>query len=150
MATRSGLETLYKLRLSEERQQELLLQELNRRVRSLQQRISEIEVQLRENMNRVREKLAGVLRASELHFDELCRSTLAAHGRALGAKLAAEVVDRDLQMQRLLQARQAREMVETLLRHQRDATYREQLRREQQSVDEMFLLRTMYLSHGPP
>jgi hypothetical protein len=38
-------------------------------------------------------------------------------------------------------------MVETLLRHQRDATYREQLRREQQSVDEMFLLRTMYLSH---
>lgn len=146
MAPRSGLETLQKLRLSEERQQELLLQELNQRVGSLQQRISEIKVQLREHMNQEREKLVGILRASELHFDELCRSTLVAHSRALEAKLEVEVIQRDLQMRRLLQARQSREMVETLLRHQRESDHREQLRREQQSVDEMFLLRTAYLA----
>jgi flagellar biosynthesis chaperone FliJ len=146
MALRSGLETLQKLRLSEERQQELLLQELHQRVRSLQQRISEIKIQFKEHKNRQREKLAGILCASELHFDELCRSTLVAHGRALEAKLAAEVIQRDLQMRRLLQARQSREVAETLLRHQREADHREQLRREQQSVDEMFLLRAAYLS----
>jgi flagellar biosynthesis chaperone FliJ len=146
MAPRSGLETLQKLRLSEERQQELLLQELNQRVSSLQQRISEIKLEVRERMDHEREKLAGILRASELHFDELCRSTLVAHGRALEAKLAAEVVQRDFRMRCLLQARQAREMVETLLRQRREADHREQLRREQQSVDEMFLLRAAYLS----
>ncbi len=146
MAPRSGLETLQKLRLSEERQQELLLQELNQRVGGLQERISEIEGRLRRHMNQEREKLAGILRASELHFDELCRSTLAAHGRILQAKLAAEVIQRNLQMRCLLQARQSREMVETLLRHQREANQREQLRREQQSVDEMFLLRAAYHS----
>jgi flagellar biosynthesis chaperone FliJ len=147
MASRSGLETLQKLRLSEERQQELLLRELNQQVRSLQQKISEVEVQLREHMNQEREKLARTLRALELHFDELCRSSMVAYGRALEAKLAAEVIQRDLQMQRLLQAQRSREMVETLLRHQREADHREQLRREQQSVDEMFLLRAAYLSH---
>ena len=146
MAPRSGLETLQKLRLSEERQQELLLQELNQRVSSLQQRISEIKLEVRERMDQERQKLAGILRASELHFDELCRSTLVAHGRALEAKLAAEVVQRDLRMRCLLHARQAREMVETLLRQRREADHREQLRREQQSVDEMFLLRAAYLS----
>lgn len=146
MALRSGLETLQKLRLSEERQQELLLLELNQRVSHIQREIVEIEIQLQQHRNQEQRKLAETLRASELHFDELCRATLVAQGRALATKLTAEIIQRDLQMQRLLQARQSREMVETLLRHRREADHREQLRREQQSVDEMFLLRAAHIS----
>jgi flagellar export protein FliJ len=146
MAQQSGLETLRKLRQSEERQQELLLQEVNQRIGNLRHKISDLEAELTHRKEQQLRKLAGLVPASELQFDELCHSALLAYGRALKMKLAAEVEQRDLQMQNLLRARQARETVETLVHHKQEARRSEQLRREQQSVDEMFLLRTAYLA----
>jgi flagellar export protein FliJ len=148
MALRSGLETIQKLRRSEERQQELLLQEINQRIRSLQQKIQEIKAQLSQGRDQELRKLEGRMPAAELHFDELCRSILTAHGRVLEAKLTIELAQRDVRMRDLLRARQARETVETLVHHQQESHRREQLRREQQLVDEMFLLQAAFSARG--
>jgi flagellar export protein FliJ len=84
------------------------------------------------------------LTGAELHFEVLREGVLRAVRSSLAEKLVSLERKREEQQQRYLQARQQREILSNL--HQRQlAAYRlQQARREQQRLDELFLLRSNF------
>ncbi len=144
MAFHSPLETLRKLRYSEERQQELLLLQINQRVSALQLAIGDLKNTKREMRNRELLELEGRLYGAELHFDVLCLSALDVREKELDRKLVAELAARQTRMQAFRLARQRRETVETLVNHQREESQKREARKNQQIVDEMFVLRSKH------
>ncbi len=141
MAFRFPLEALRKLRQSEERQQELLLQDANQRVAALESRIAEVEAQISRSEGAQLRKLENQVTASELQFDLLCRSAAREHQRALQKQLLAAIVLRDTRRESFRQARHRREVLDSLRNHQLQAYRREEIRQEQRRADEAFLLR---------
>ncbi len=146
MAFRSRLETLLKLRRSEERQQELLLLEANRIVSSLEEAIQCIEKRERSIRDQQLEELKDHLYGSQIHLDEASLVALRGHWRDLNTKLSAAVASRETRTRNFRLARRKREMVETLVSHQREEYLRQEVRNEQRNIDEVFLLRARFQS----
>ena len=84
------------------------------------------------------------LTGAELHFEVLRESVLQTVRSSLAEKLAALERKRDEQQQRYLQARRQREILSNLYQRQLAAYRLEQSRREQQRIDELFLIRSNY------
>jgi flagellar export protein FliJ len=84
------------------------------------------------------------LTGAELHFEVLRESVLQTVRSSLAEKLAALERKRDEQQQRYLQARRQREILSNLYQRQLAAYRLEQSRREQQRIDELFLIRTNF------
>jgi len=143
-----SLESVRKLRHSQERQQELLLAKVNQQVSRLQQQIADIETRIRRSSEEERQKLENRVAASELQFDLVCRSLLSQQKCALEKELSSALTLRDTQREAFRQARRRREVLDTLRTHQLELLRREQLRREQRRADEQFLLRFRLRSSG--
>ncbi len=141
MAFRFPLEALRKLRQSEERQQELLLQDANQRVTVLELQIAEVEAQIRRAEDVQLRKLENRVAASELQFDLLCRRAARERQFALVKDLLAASAWRDTRRESFRQARHRREVLDSLRNYQLQAYRREELRQEQRRADETFLLR---------
>jgi len=148
MAFRSSLDVLLRVRRSLQRQQELLLQEANRKVAALQRERDGIKAQIAANAQRELLGLQSGLRAAELHFDLLCRSALRARYHAVETELSKAQALQEARAQSFRLARQQREVLETL-RQQQLQTYRQQAaRQDQRRLDDLFLVRRAYLSRG--
>jgi flagellar export protein FliJ len=135
------LESLRKLRQSEEHQQELLLEESNQRVTAIELQIAELEAQIRRAADAQLLKLENRATASELHFDLLCRRAARDRELALHKELQAALVLRDKRRENFRQARHRREVLDSLRNHQAQVYRREEMRQEQRRADEAFLLR---------
>lgn len=148
MAFHFSLHTVLRLRQSLERQQELLLLEANQQLHALQLKFDGVNAQLAQSAIQEGLQLASTLSAAELQFRELCRSVLREQREALGKSLAAAQVIRDARLADFRQARQRREVLETLRQTQAAAYHQNQGRQSQRQLDDMLLLRRAYLRRG--
>jgi|SRR5208337_4295500 len=142
MAFRFSLEALRKLRHSQERQQELMLEKANQQVSALRQQIAHIEILIHRACEEELRKLENRVTASELQFDLLCRALLSQRKQALQKELLSALTLRDTQREAYRQARHRREVLDSLRTHQLEFFQREEMRREQRRADEEFLLRS--------
>jgi flagellar export protein FliJ len=148
MAFHSSLDVLLQVRRGAERQRELLLQAADRQLSALRHVLDTIKSQIEADSRRELLQMQSGLSAAELHFDGLCRSLLQARGQAVEIELAKAQASRELRAQAFRQARQQRQILETLREQQQQSFRQQTARRDQRRLDDLFLLRRAYLSRG--
>jgi flagellar export protein FliJ len=145
MAFHFSLDAVLRLRRSLERQQELLLREANQQMIAIQLKIDHLDAQLSRQASQENLQLASTLSAAELQFLRVCRSVLQGQRGGLEKRLAAAQAVRDSRMATFRQARQQREVLETL-RQAHSLVYRQnEARQSQRQLDDLILLRRAYL-----
>ena len=140
MAFRFSLQTLLRLRQAHERQERLRLEILSSdRVQAQTQ----LEIAARERLS-ARESLAAQLATgltgSELHFEVACDAARARFERAMTERLKRLTEQRYLQLLTYQKARQKREILDNLRARKMEFYRLIQSRREQQRLDDVFLL----------
>lgn len=141
MAFRYNLEALLRLRLSEERQEELRLRALSSAVARLRGELQELEEARFERRRGVQEKLERGGAASLLHYDATCDATYTEKRAAVRHELDCAQTQRRKQLDAYQAARRRSEILRVLRQHRLDDYNLELLRREQQLFDEAFLIR---------
>lgn len=141
MAFRFSLQTLLKLRRSLEKQEERLLQSLNRELAMLRQGIESLgreELDARKERNR---QLFGGLTGSDLRL-VLVEENLRLQQRSRFQR-HEQVLQTEQRQQQVAYwaARQKRDLLDNLRKRRVVAFQREQEKRYQQAVDEAYLLR---------
>jgi flagellar FliJ protein len=146
MPFRFALQPVLHLRQSLEHQQELRLRTANQQVARVRHLIEQLDAH-RNDLDRQRsQELGAGTTAAEMRFELQREVELLRHRRELEQQLARLQQMRDQQRAALRQARQAREMLESLRERQFEAYRNESARREQRNVDDLFLLRKQYLA----
>lgn len=135
------LEAVLRLRRSLERQQELLLQAANHEVLQMQRRILALKEWQKALQRNEEESLKAGTAAAELLFDNVLNSALLEHVHVFQSQLLQLENARDKARAALEEARRKREMLENLRDQQQRYFRMEQARREQRSIDELFLMR---------
>jgi len=139
------LDAVLHFRQSLEHQQQLRLLAANQQVARVRHLIEQMEAHRQElHCAQVKELSAG-LTAAELRFGLLCDAELVRHRRELEQQLARLQQLRNQQREVFHQARRAREMLEAVRDQQFRLYQKEAARREQRSLDDLFLLRRQYL-----
>lgn len=147
MAFHFSLDVVLRVRQSLEHQQELLLREANHRVMTLEQQVEELNAWLAADSQQELQQLVCGLSAAELHFDLLCRSALLERRRALEKDAVEARAARNNCAASFHQARQQREVVETLRQRQLELYRQLEARKQQRQVDDLFLLRSARRQH---
>jgi flagellar export protein FliJ len=141
MAFHFPLETLLRLRHSLERKERMALEDLARRIAAVRLAIAEIELERRAARALQSGGLTSGLTASEMHFAQACEENRETRQR----RLTDQLVELEKQYRRqqavFIEARQKREILENLRDRQETEYRREWDRREQQGVDDLFLMR---------
>jgi flagellar export protein FliJ len=142
------LQDVLHFRQSIEHQQELRLRAANQQVARVQHLIEEADAQ-RQNLyvNRSQELSQGVS-AAELQFGLLYEKDLLRQRKELEPQLAQSQQLRDQQREIFRRARQARETLESVRDRQLELYKKDAARREQRSLDDLFLLRREYSRRG--
>jgi flagellar export protein FliJ len=139
------LETVLRFRRSQERQQEILLQEANHRVTIVRQEVNRIEGSLATVISRLEFQLREGMTAAEIQFGHLTCSELIRLRKQLEKDLIAREQERAHSMKLFQQARRQREVVETLRRQKLQLHRQQENRQEQRRLDDQFLLRREFL-----
>ena len=145
MAFHFSLDAVLRLRQSLERQQEQLLREANQQVAAIQLKIENLDEQLSQQASRENSQLASTVSGAELQFMRLCRSIILGQRSGLERRLASAQAVRDGRMASFRQARQQREVMETLRQAQAQVYGQYQARKNQRQLDDLLLLRRSYL-----
>lgn len=145
MAFRFALEVLLRVRQGLERQQELRLRGANQLVAMLQLQIEKVRLEAESIAAQRRLQFESGVSAAELQFDVLCRAALAERQRMLEKQLHEAEALRHTRSQEFLQARQQREVVDTLRQHKLEDYQLQEARQDQRRLDDLFLLRRAYL-----
>jgi len=138
-------EALYRLRQSVEHQQELRLRAANQQVAKVRHAIEQLTEQSHRLQMESSEYLASGTTAAEIRFALHSINVLALRHHELEQLLARASSMRDQQKNLFRQARLERETLEILREQQLQQYRRTQLRRQQQRLDDLFLLRRSYL-----
>jgi len=141
MAFHFPLETLLRLQVSYEDKERRILEDLGRKLAAARQRIEEIEQERRTAARNLSEHLLHGLTASEMHFATACDSMREEQHRRLSNQLVEIEKEYRRQQAVYLEARQKREILEGLRERQAAEYRRERERREQQAMDDLFLMR---------
>ncbi len=148
MAFHFPLQAVLHLRQSIEHQQELRLRTANQQVARVQHLIEQMDLRRQELRSTQTGELKSGTTAAELRFELLCEAELLRHKRELEQQLVRLQQLREQQREILQQARRARETLESVRDRQLSVYRKEVLRREQRSLDDLFLLRREYLRRG--
>jgi flagellar export protein FliJ len=148
MAFHFPLQAVLHFRQSLEHQQELRLRAANQQLARVQRLIEQMDLRRRENRSTQTNELSAGVTAAELRFELLCEGELLRHRRELEQQLLRLEQLRQQQRELLQQARWARETLESVRDRQLRVYQKEALRREQRSLDDLFLLRREYLRRG--
>lgn len=148
MAFRFSLEAVLRLRRSLERQQELRLLAANQQVARGQQGMEQIDGRRRALQAEQTRDLGAGVTAAELRFGLQCEAELLRQRRELEPQLARLQQWRDQQREIFQQARRARQTLEKIREQQWQQYRQDASRREQRSLDDLFLLRREYRRHG--
>lgn len=144
MAFRFPLESVLRLRQNLEHQQELLLYKANQAVITIAHQIEQLDTGMAENARERLLELQSGMSAAHLQFSLLRDSMLRQSRHHLEKKLSEAENARAACRESFRHARQQREVMETLRRHQLEL-YRElEARQEQRRTDDLFLLRRAY------
>ena len=139
------LQAVLHYRQSMEHQQELRLRAANQQVARVQHLIEQADLQRKELRSIEIEELSSGTTAAELQFGLLCEVSLLRRRRELEQQLIRVQQLRDQQREIFQQARRAREMLESLRDQQLHLYKKDVSRREQRSLDDLFLMRREYL-----
>ena len=141
MAFRFTLQALLRLRQGLEHQRELQLQEANFQVALARAEILDLDRWRTELAARNADLMRSGLSAAEIQFSGLCREALLTHRRELEKELALREQVRAERSREYQQARQQREVMDTLRQRQLQLYRLKETRQEQRRLDELFLLR---------
>jgi len=148
MAFEFPLQAVLHFRKSLEHQQELRLRAANQRAARVRHMIDHLDGRRQEMHSAQAKELSIGITSAELRFELQCEGELKRHRKELEQQLAALEKLRDQQRGIWQQARQARETLESV-RDQQLSLYKKQaLRREQRSLDDVFLMRREFLRRG--
>jgi len=148
MAFHFGFEALYRLRQSLEHQQELRLRTANQQVAKVRRAVEQLNEQLDQLRRCSSQNLASGMTAAEMHFILNGASCLVTRRQELEQLLARVCTLRDKQEKLFREARRERETLESLRDQQLRAYQQDQARRQQRSLDDLFLLRRSHLLRG--
>jgi flagellar export protein FliJ len=139
------LQTVLHYRQSMEHQQELKLRAANQQVARAQHLIEQMDLQTKELRSMEMEELSSGTSAAELQFGLLREAAMLRRRREFEQQLIRSQQLRDQQREIFHQARRAREMLESLRDQQLQLYKKDAARREQRSLDDLFLMRREYL-----
>jgi flagellar export protein FliJ len=145
MAFHFSLEAVLHLRQSLEHQQELRLRAANQQVAKAKHLIEQIDAHLKQARASQLHQLSAGTTSAELIFDFSCESALLERRHSMQRELQRLQSLRDEQQRLFQRARRARETFENLRDHQIREYEREAARREQRQLDELFLIRQVYI-----
>jgi flagellar export protein FliJ len=148
MAFEFPLQAVLHFRKSLEHQQELRLRAANQRVARVRLMIDHLDGRRQELYSAQAKELSAGITAAELRFELQCETGLKRHRKELEQQLAALEKLRDQQREIWQQARQARETLESVRDQQLSLYKKKALRREQRSLDDVFLMRREFLRRG--
>jgi len=148
MAFHFKLATVLHFRESIEHQQELRLRAANQQVARVRHLIEQLDARRQELNIGQTKKLSTGMTAVELQFELLCETELLRHRRELGQELVRWQQLREQQREIFQQARRARETLEAVHDQQLRLYQKEAGRREQRTLDDLFLMRREYLRRG--
>jgi flagellar export protein FliJ len=148
MAFHFQLQAVLHFRESIEHQQELRLRAANQRVGRVRHLIEQVEQRRQELHSLQSRDLGAGTTAAELRFGLQCEAELQRQRRELEQQLAAAQQARQQQREIFQQAKRARETLESVRDRQLHLYQKDAARREQRSLDDLFLLRREYLRRG--
>jgi flagellar FliJ protein len=139
------LQTVLHYRQSMEHQQELRLRAANQQVARAQHLIEQMDLRTKELRSMEMEELSSGTSAAELQFGVLREAAMLRRRWEFEQQLIRVQQLRDQQREIFQQARRAREMLESLRDQQLSLYKKDAARREQRSLDDLFLMRREYL-----
>jgi flagellar export protein FliJ len=142
------LQAVLHYRQSVEHQQELRLRAAHQEVARVRHLIEQMDLRRQQHHAAQTQELTAGTTVAELRFALLSESELLRHRGALEQQLGALEKAREHQREIFQQARQARETLESVREQQFRLYKKESARREQRSLDDLFLLRREYLRRG--
>lgn len=145
MAFRFTLEAVLRVRKSYERVERLRLLQIAAAMVQVQNEIAAAVRDSEAARRNLRERLASGSSGVEIQFEAACETVRASHRRALELRLAGLRKKHEAQRMAYRIARQKREILENLRERQLREFLREEARRDQRALDELYLLR-----HGNP
>jgi flagellar export protein FliJ len=148
MAFHFPLHAVLHLRQSIEHQQELRLRAASQLVVRVQRLIEQMDGRRQELHTTQTKKLSSGMTAAELQFELLCETELLRRQRELEQQLTRLQQLREQQRALFHQVRRARETLEAVREQQLRLYQKEAARRQQRSLDDLFLLRREYLRRG--
>jgi flagellar export protein FliJ len=140
MAFRFSLRPILRLRTSYERLERLRLLALAAAIVRVRGEIAALERESREARGRMREGLALGLTGAEIQFDTVCEQFRTDRKQVLETQLTELEGKQQRQRVAYQAARQKREILENLRERQWNEYRQKQARREQQRLDELYLL----------
>lgn len=141
MAFHFSLDAALRVRRGQERVERLKLEAIiseQAQTRATLQEVTEIHF---ESRRRFQQELGGALAGSELQFEATREANMASVRAALRARLLHLERQRVTQVQVFYKVRRHREVLENLRLRKLDLYRLEQSRREQQQLDNLFLMR---------
>jgi len=141
MAFRFSLQAVLRLRRSYERRERLRLEIITRRRLHTRQQIDELKSEILEANDRLARTLQAGMPAVELHLEVAQANARAKRQEVLAEQLAKLTQEHRAQQVAYQHAQQQRQIIENL-RARLFAIYQQiQARREQQQLDDLFLIR---------
>jgi flagellar export protein FliJ len=141
MAFHFSLRALLRLRESVEKAELLRLQTLAAQAVQLRLEIESIDAEIRTRRQEILDQTAGGISGAELHLAALSEAARQQRRAQMSNKLNEVEELRKKQQLRYTYAHQQRETLSNLRERQLSVYLREQARREQQQIDELFLIR---------
>ncbi|MGB8060865.1 MAG: flagellar FliJ family protein [Candidatus Sulfotelmatobacter sp.] len=145
MPFRFPLQALLHLRQSLEHQQELRLRAANQQVARVRHALEQLDDRIRQTQTLSSQYLAAGTTGAELSFLRSTEGLLQAQQQEVEYELLRCQHLREQQERVFRQARRERETFESLRDEQLRTYEREQARREQRRLDDLFLMRKTYL-----
>jgi len=141
MAFQFSLESVLRLRISHERQEQARLEIAAQRIQLAQERCESIRKEKLELDEKTIAALEAGMTSAELHFHRVSKTGL--EWVEVEAAQALEEARKQWSAQRLkfLAARRDRELLSSIRERQHEAWVVEQNRREQQQIDDLFAMR---------
>jgi len=149
MPFRFPLQALLHFRQSLEHQQELRLRAANQQVARVSHALEQLDGRIHQTQTLFSQHLATGTTGAELSFFQTTEAVLQTERQELEYELLRCRHLRDQQERVFRQARRERETFENLRSQQLRAYQRAQARREQRSLDDLFLMRKTYLEREP-
>jgi len=142
------LQAVLHLRQSVEHQQELRLRAANQQVARVRHLLDQLDERVRQLKIRQSQELGVGTTSAELRFALLAEASVHQQRQVAERELVRWQNLRDQQQKLFQQARRERETFETLRNHQLREYERIAARREQQQLDDLFLLGQAYRRRG--
>jgi flagellar protein FliJ len=148
MSFRFPLQTVLHLRQSVEHQHELRLQAANQQVARVRQLLRRLDDHIREFRQQSSRELESGMSGAALRFALDLESVLAVRRRELEMELSRVSRIRDQQQRTFEQVRREREKFESLRQHAMRDYRIDRDRRDQRTLDELFLLQRAFRNRG--